>query len=242
MKRSVELILLLPLILFLAYALVLYITSGGERWNPITLPAPAVTDSSSSSAGAITPVSPPVAASIFSLPLPSVTATQTPQPLPTATRTPSPTRSPSSVPTSSPTQTITPTLTSTPSAGASVPVGLRVHCQNLPASRFDWLVILSSCEMVTGDVVLAYLDSPPAGDGDYIFNVRLDAGQEAFLSPGNEALGETLHAEILVDDQRQMIDLPKAGMHIVLIGAWVQNSARDDWNEFNPAWYWAELP
>ncbi len=96
--------------------------------------------------------------------------------------------------------------------------------------------------MVTGEVTLAYLNSPPEGDGDYEFNVQLDSGQESYLSPGNDALGGTLHAEITEADQRRLVDLPKVGQHIALIGAWVQNTHREGWYEFNPVWYWVRLP
>ncbi len=244
MKRFTELILLLPLLLFLAYALFLYISTGGEKWNPIILPASAITHTGNTASDSITPAAPQVAASIFNLPALQATATHTPQPTATTIRIPSPTRSPLPLPTFTPIPTFTPTavFTPTPNAGTSVPVGLRVHCPSVSDPRYDWLVLLSACEMVTGDVTMAYLDSPPEGDGDYVLNVLLDAGQEAFLSAGNKRLGDTLQAKITQDEQRRMIDLPEAGMHIALIGTWVQNTHRYDWFEFNPVRYWAELP
>ena len=102
-------------------------------------------------------------------------------------------------------------------------------------------MLLSPCEMLTGEVILAYLNGSPQGDGNYVFNLRLDTGQESFLSSGNDALGGAMHAEITPADQ-PLINFPYVSMHILVVGAWVQNTGRYNWNEFHPVWYWAELP
>ena len=96
--------------------------------------------------------------------------------------------------------------------------------------------------MVTGEVVLAFEDSPPAGDGDYVFYLRPDPGQTDFLATGNESLGGVLPAEIPAEALDQFTELPQTGMQILILGAWVQNTNRRDWSEFNPVWYWFELP
>jgi hypothetical protein len=242
MKKHAEFILLLPLLLFIIYIIYTYIVSDGTRWLPIDLP---FVSGSHASVLAATPMlarspalaSVPTALSIDATPTTAPTAT------PKSTLTVTPTRA------AEPTQTFTPTLnptytaspTLTPIAGTSVPASLRQYCSNILTPPAEWLTILSPCEMVTGNVVLAYLNSPPQGDGNYLFNLRLDTGQESFLSSGNDALGDTLHAEITPADQ-PLINFPQVGMHILVVGAWVQNAERYNWNEFHPVWYWVELP
>jgi len=96
--------------------------------------------------------------------------------------------------------------------------------------------------MVSGKVILAFEDSPPEGDGDYVFYLKPETGQTNFLEPGNESLGENLPAEIPAEALDQFAALPQTGMQILILGAWVQNTNRMDWSEFNPVWYWFELP
>lgn len=105
-------------------------------------------------------------------------------------------------------------------------------------NRRTQLVLLSPCEIASGTVTDAYIWPK---DGDYVMNLRLDPGQERFLTEGNlRKLGGALHVEIEPSEQH-LSELPKKGMHIVVVGVWTFDKP-NQWNEIHPVWYWQQLP
>ena len=100
--------------------------------------------------------------------------------------------------------------------------------------------MLSPCEYVSG--VVATEPQVWKYDGDYYFNLRLDPGQDRFLNEGNmKRLGGTLHIEIEPNERRlKLAELPKLGMHIVVVGVWVLDTG-NNWNEIHPVWFWAQV-
>ncbi len=158
--------------------------------------------------------------------------------------------------TSTPTKTLTPTITSTftphptfpptPTWPAVVTVSpnLLQYCKEdtyarLRVAERKQLALLSSCEMASGTIVR----NPDIGehDGDYTFNLRLDPGQERFVTTGNyEKISGNLHIEIEPPEQETFPALPVKGMHIVVVGVWARDKPIN-WNEIHPVWFWAEV-
>ncbi|MBI5052348.1 MAG: hypothetical protein HZB17_06175 [Chloroflexi bacterium] len=174
------------------------------------------------------------------------TPTMTPTPTPTVTPTLTPTLTPTSTVTATHTATLTltPTLTVTPSRTATLtprPFNLRDFCrQDSPDVwlRKNKLTLLSACEVITGLVVWTGFNP---GDGDYTFDLKLDAGQERFLNDGNlrDRTEGGLHCEIEPRERPTLGD-PQVGMRVVLVGAWVLDRGHA-WNELHPVWYWAQI-
>lgn len=186
---------------------------------------------------------------------PTPTSTSTMAPSLTPTTRPSETPTPTSV--RAPTSTRLPTYTAVPTLAPNRVVtkspDLLQYCKDdgsspmhsyIRARRVGWRwPILSPCEIVSGVIV----EGPKlnTGDGDYVFNLRLDPGQENFLDEGDKKTwGGTIHCEIDPQDQ-DYLGIPENGRHVVLVGAWVHDPSDEGqvgWNEIHPVMYWAYLP
>jgi len=107
---------------------------------------------------------------------------------------------------------------------------------NVFVSTYDpmRLRILSTCVTVEG-VVVSEINK--VGDGDIVFDVRLDPEYEYMLSIGSWILREgAIHVEIVPDDQG-IVTVPEKGDRVRIVGVWVVDTDHGSWSEIHPAWY-----
>lgn len=107
------------------------------------------------------------------------------------------------------------------------------------------LRVLSTCVTVTGIVEALLPTSGPAVDGDYSFDIRVDAGYEWTLSLGSYVLnGGNLHVEVVPSDQAAVLGnrTLAPGAHILVTGAWVLDTDHGWFSEIHPAWSVVVLP
>lgn len=96
------------------------------------------------------------------------------------------------------------------------------------------LNVLSSCEEVIGIVE----DSETAHDGDYKMYLEVENGYKNLLNEENDAKTDGLLViEIIPEDQdSSMVEIPKDGDRVRVVGAWVTDEGAGGWNEIHPAW------
>jgi hypothetical protein len=96
------------------------------------------------------------------------------------------------------------------------------------------LNVLSSCEEVIGIVE----DSERAHDGDYKMYLEVENGYKNLLNEENDAKTDGLLViEIIPEDQdSSMVEIPKDGDRVRVVGAWVTDEGAGGWNEIHPAW------
>src|SRR5215212_2250904 len=96
------------------------------------------------------------------------------------------------------------------------------------------LNVLSSCEEVIGIVE----DSGRAHDGDYKMYLEVENGYKNLLNEENDAKTDGLLViEIVPEDQdSSMVEIPKDGDRVRVVGAWVTDEGAGGWNEIHPAW------
>jgi hypothetical protein len=96
------------------------------------------------------------------------------------------------------------------------------------------LNVLSSCEEVIGIVE----DSGRAHDGDYKMYLEVENGYKNLLNEENDAKTDGLLViEIIPEDQdSSMVEIPKDGDRVRVVGAWVTDEGAGGWNEIHPAW------
>ena len=94
------------------------------------------------------------------------------------------------------------------------------------------LHVKSRCRVVSGTVERVKFERY---DGDVHIALRPDAGQEHYLSRGNEQVGGALILEIIPQD-RSRVTVPDVGTRILVVGPWVDDTAHD-WMEIHPVWY-----
>ena len=107
---------------------------------------------------------------------------------------------------------------------------------NVFVSTYDpmRLRILSTCVTVEG-VVVSEINK--VGDGDIVFDVKLDPEYEYMLSIGSWILREgAIHVEIVPDDQG-VVTIPEKGDRVRIVGVWVVDTDHGSWSEIHPAWY-----
>ncbi len=107
---------------------------------------------------------------------------------------------------------------------------------NVFVSTYDpmRLRILSTCVTVEG-VVVSEINK--VGDGDIVFDVKLDPDYEYMLSIGSWILREgAIHVEIVPDDQG-LVTIPEKGDRVRIVGVWVVDTDHGSWSEIHPAWY-----
>ena len=96
------------------------------------------------------------------------------------------------------------------------------------------LNVLSSCEEVIGIVE----DSETAHDGDYKMYLEVENGYKNLLNDENDAKTDgLLVVEVIPEDQdSSMVEMPKDGDRVRVVGAWVTDEGAGGWNEIHPAW------
>ena len=96
------------------------------------------------------------------------------------------------------------------------------------------LNVLSSCEEVIGIVE----DSETAHDGDYKMYLEVENAYKNLLNEENDAKTDGLLViEIIPEDQdSSMVEIPKDGDRVRVVGAWVTDEGAGGWNEIHPAW------
>ncbi len=107
------------------------------------------------------------------------------------------------------------------------------------------LRVLSTCVTVSGIIEALAPTSGPAVDGDFSFDMKVDAGYEWTLSLGSFVLNDgNLHVEIVPSDQATVlanITLPP-GAHVRVTGVWVLDTDHGWFSEIHPAWSVVVLP
>jgi hypothetical protein len=110
------------------------------------------------------------------------------------------------------------------------------HCRSGPALAGVYhpqrLKVKSRCRIAVGTVEAIKFEDY---DGDVHIELRLDRGQEALLSRGNDQVGGTLIVEIIPWD-RTRVRMPEVGDRVEVVGPWVDDTAHG-WNEIHPAWW-----
>jgi hypothetical protein len=96
------------------------------------------------------------------------------------------------------------------------------------------LNVLSSCEEVIGIVD----NSERVNDGDYKLYLGVEDQYKNLLNEANdERVNGLLVVEIIPKDQDSiMIEIPKDGDRVRVVGAWVSDEGAGGWNEIHPAW------
>ena len=96
------------------------------------------------------------------------------------------------------------------------------------------LNVLSSCEEVIGIVE----NSERAHDGDYKMYLEVENGYKNLLNEENDKkVNGLLVIEIIPEDQdSSMVEIPKDGDRVRVVGAWVTDEGAGGWNEIHPAW------
>jgi hypothetical protein len=93
------------------------------------------------------------------------------------------------------------------------------------------LVVKSRCRVASGTVEVVRFEPY---DGDVHVELRLDAGQNGLVSPGNDRLAGNLLLEI-VPLERARVPVPKVGTRVSVVGPLVDDTAHG-WREIHPAW------
>jgi len=96
------------------------------------------------------------------------------------------------------------------------------------------LNVLSSCEEAIGIVD----DSERVNDGDFKLYLDVEDEYKKLLNEANdERANGLLVVEIIPKDQdSSMVDIPKDGDRVRVVGAWVTDEGAGGWNEIHPAW------
>jgi hypothetical protein len=96
------------------------------------------------------------------------------------------------------------------------------------------LNVLSSCEEAIGIVY----DSERVNDGDYKLYLDVEDEYKNLLNEANdERVNGLLVVEIIPKDQdSSMVEIPKDGDRVRVVGAWVSDEGAGGWNEIHPAW------
>jgi hypothetical protein len=96
------------------------------------------------------------------------------------------------------------------------------------------LNVLSSCEEAIGIVD----SSNKAHDDDIKLFLNVEDGYQNLLNKENDKkVDGLLVVEIIPSDQdSSMIEIPKDGDRVRVIGAWVTDEGAGGWNEIHPAW------
>jgi len=96
------------------------------------------------------------------------------------------------------------------------------------------LKVLSSCEEAIGIVD----DSERVNDGDFKLYLDVEDEYKKLLNEANEERANgLLIVEIIPKDQdSSMIEIPKDGDTVRVVGAWVTDEGAGGWNEIHPAW------
>lgn len=101
------------------------------------------------------------------------------------------------------------------------------------------LRVLSTCVTVSGTIAALMPTSGSTVDGDFSFDIRVDAGYEWTLSLGSYALNDgNLHIEVVPSDQPTVLAnvtlVP--GAHVHVTGVWVLDTDHGWFSEIHPAW------
>lgn len=107
------------------------------------------------------------------------------------------------------------------------------------------LRVLSTCVTVSGIIEALMPTSGPAVDGDFSFDIKVDAGYEWTLSLGSYVLkAGHLHIEVVPSDQPAVLAnltlVP--GTHVQVTGVWVLDTDHGWFSEIHPAWSVVLLP
>ena len=93
------------------------------------------------------------------------------------------------------------------------------------------LTVLRRCVTATGVV----RDVHRAEDGDAVWNLELDAGQEWLVNEVNDAkFGGRLHVEVVPMDQNR-VPIPRDGERATVTGVWVLDHSHGGHLEIHPA-------
>ena len=94
--------------------------------------------------------------------------------------------------------------------------------------------VLSSCREAIGIVD----SSDKAHDDDIKLFLNVEDGYQDLLNKDNDKkTNGLLVVEIIPDDQdSSMIEIPKDGDRVRVVGAWVTDEGAGGWNEIHPAW------
>ncbi len=107
------------------------------------------------------------------------------------------------------------------------------------------LRVLSTCVTVSGIIEALLPTSGPTVDGDFSFDIKVDAGYEWTLSLGSYVVNNgNLHIEVVPSDQPTVLaNLTLApGAHVQVTGVWVLDTDHGWFSEVHPAWSVVLLP